>query len=327
MSHFIFAYVKSMRLYYSFITLVTGLVGIVYYDYLLRNNIIGIPGTTTLFNSKILLISTILFFSWGVNQIFNDFLGIKEDRINAPLRPMITGELNPIGAMILSGMLIFGTCIITWVYLNPKAIIFVITGSFLNITYSYAKKWNIGILFYGLSIITAVPYAVYAMGASNSTMLRPEMIALMSILLLLHMLMCYFTYFKDYSGDKEANINTLVVTLGLKNASRLGLVFVILPIIFFLGLKLSGTLPFNVNMTFVGLGIITVFLHILTGVLFYFNFTGDQTFRSLKTNTRACTCGNASMIALFSPNIALWTFLISYVFIGVLFDLAGHPKK
>ena len=46
-----------------------------------------------------------LFLSWGINQIINDYLGLKEDRVNAPNRPMVTGELDPGKALVLTEIL------------------------------------------------------------------------------------------------------------------------------------------------------------------------------------------------------------------------------
>src|SRR5512143_3082140 len=76
------AYVRSMRLYYSFVTGIAGWLGVAYYEYLAAN-----PAFRTVevapAPEKKLIILLILFLSWGVNQIINDYLGLTEDRINA----------------------------------------------------------------------------------------------------------------------------------------------------------------------------------------------------------------------------------------------------
>ena len=60
------------------------------------------------------VILAILFLAWGINQIFNDYLGLEEDRINAPDRPMVTGELQPRAAVLLSTVLMIVAIAVTW---------------------------------------------------------------------------------------------------------------------------------------------------------------------------------------------------------------------
>ena len=90
---FLRAYVKSMRLYYAFITGIAGWVGVSYYYYIRPDSVDHWRGAVIL---------AVLFLSWGINQIINDYLGLAEDRINAPHRPMVTGELNPRAALVVS---------------------------------------------------------------------------------------------------------------------------------------------------------------------------------------------------------------------------------
>ncbi|MDD3927632.1 MAG: ubiquinone biosynthesis protein UbiA, partial [bacterium] len=78
---FLRAYVKSMRIYYAFVTGITGWVGVSLYHRLM-------PDHVNYMRSAMILL--VLFLCWGVNQIFNDYLGLQEDRINAPNRPMVT---------------------------------------------------------------------------------------------------------------------------------------------------------------------------------------------------------------------------------------------
>jgi geranylgeranylglycerol-phosphate geranylgeranyltransferase len=94
---FLRAYVKSMRLYYSFVTGIAGWIGVSYYEYIATTE--GPRGTSGMIKTierptpddQKVVILVILFLAWGINQIINDFLGQKEDRINAPERPMVSG--------------------------------------------------------------------------------------------------------------------------------------------------------------------------------------------------------------------------------------------
>ena len=104
----IYAYVKSMRLYYAFITGIAGWIGVSFYNFCM-------PEQFDYARSGIIL--AMLFLSWGVNQIINDYLGLPEDRINAPNRPMVTGELYPLGALLTSIVLMVGVTIVAF-FLN-----------------------------------------------------------------------------------------------------------------------------------------------------------------------------------------------------------------
>mgnify|MGYP001590593703 CR=1 FL=1 len=106
---FILAYIKSMRLYYAFITGIAGWIGVSFYDFCM-------PGRLDPYRSVLIL--TLLFLSWGINQIINDYLGLPEDRINAPHRPMVTGELKPRAAMAVSLVLLAGVAVLSF-FLNP----------------------------------------------------------------------------------------------------------------------------------------------------------------------------------------------------------------
>ena len=136
---FIKAYVKSMRLYYSFITGIAGWIGVSYYQFIAHST--GPIGKTDIVRtievatpiSKQIVILVILFLAWGINQIVNDFLGLKEDKINAPMRPMVTGELHPWASLGLSAFLMLCIFCITWIYLEPIALIPLVIGAILNV--------------------------------------------------------------------------------------------------------------------------------------------------------------------------------------------------
>ena len=97
MLRFVIAYVRSMRLYFSFVTGIAGWIGVSFYDFC-------VPGGAGLARKGFIL--TMLFLSYGVNQVINDYYGMAEDRINAPHRPMVTGERNPRLALWVSALLL-----------------------------------------------------------------------------------------------------------------------------------------------------------------------------------------------------------------------------
>jgi geranylgeranylglycerol-phosphate geranylgeranyltransferase len=321
------AYIRSMRLYYSFVTGIAGWLGVAYYEHLA-----GDPALRTIevapAPEKKLLILVILFLSWGVNQIVNDYLGLKEDRINAPARPMVTGELNPRLALLVSAALMVISGVITWFYLQPVAVLFLAGGVLLNILYEYAKARGIlGNLVFGLMITMAPLYGGYASGPTAATVFESNRISVLLLVLVLNALMTYYTYFKDYRGDLLAGKRTLVVVFGLEKSRWIAVASALIPTIVFGVLRATGLHQGPLNNTFIILGVLTVFLQIWTGVLYWKNPSGVKAYASLETNFRACTCGQAALIAMFNPDLGIWLFIFSYILVGFLFDLHRNPKE
>jgi geranylgeranylglycerol-phosphate geranylgeranyltransferase len=317
---FIRSYVKSMRLYYSFVTGMAGWLGVAYYEYLASSpterSIEIVPSP-----EKKLIILALLFLSWGINQIINDFLGLKEDRINAPHRPMVTGELNPRGALILSLALILLSATVTWLFLEPVAVVFLFAGVMLNVIYEYAKGFGIlGNIVFGLMITMAPLFGGYASGPTSTTVLLPYRLSVLILVWVMNALMTFYTYFKDYQGDKAVGKRTLVVSLGLRKSRWISIGSAFLPTLVFAALRISGLYQTPLNTTFILLGSLTVFLQLWTGVLYYRYPDGPGAYNSLVTNFRACACGQAALIGIFNPDLAVWLFIFSYIFVGFLFD-------
>jgi geranylgeranylglycerol-phosphate geranylgeranyltransferase len=327
------AYVKSMRLYYSFVTGIAGWIGVSYYEYIATTE--GPRGTSGLIKTierptpddQKVIILVILFLAWGINQIINDFLGRKEDRINAPDRPMVSGELNPRWALGLSISLLTGSLLITWFYLQPIAVYPLLIGVFLNVLYEFAKgKGILANILFGLMISMCGLYGFFASGPMEIYFTRSRISALFFIALL-NGLMTYYTYFKDFIGDKATGKTTIVVKYGLEANRYIAIFAAFLPsILFIIAYYGFGSFEIELNKTFVFVGILTVFLQIWTGYLYYKNPKGEMTYYSLVTNFRACTCGQTAIIALFNPVLGLFLFLICYVFVGFLFNLHTNIK-
>lgn len=322
-----------MRLYYSFITGIAGWIGVSYYEFVA--NSVGARGTSGLFKTvevpppveKKLVILVLLFLSWGINQIFNDYLGRREDRINAPDRPMVSGELHPLRAVLLSVILLVLTVFITYFYLEPVALIPLFIGVMLNILYEFAKGHGIwGNLVFGIMISMCGLFGFFAAGPMEVYFTKSRISALVFIALL-NGLMTYYTYFKDYVGDKVTGKKTIVVKYGLEKNKIIAIISSFLPSILFISSYYCfQSFEIELNNTFIILGILTIFLQVWTGILYYKNPTGEMTYYSLVTNFRACTCGQAAIIALFNPELGMLLYLCSYVFIGFLFNLHTNIK-
>ncbi len=323
---FMKAYIKSMRLYYSFITGISGWIGIAFYEHIATSpyqTIEVLPST-----EKKAVILIMLFLSWGINQIINDYLGLKEDRINAPQRPMVTGELDLHKSLLVSFLLLTMTFIITFFLLEPLALIPLILGILLNVLYEHAKGYGLlGNIVFGLMISMCAVFGFLAAGPTQSPYFTESRVSILLLVIILNGLMTFYTYFKDYEGDKAAAKKTLVVKFGIERSRIVAVISSFIPAAAFILLYSNDFIMARVNTMFLILAGLTLFLEIWTGYLFYKNPEGERTYYSLAVNFRACTCGQATLIALFNTELAMLLFLVSYIFVGLLFDLHANPKS
>ena len=315
---FLRAYFWSMRPYYSFITGIAGWIGVAFARFLY-------PESVSVGHSAAILV--ILFLAWGTNQIVNDFLGLREDRINAPHRPMVTGELNPVWALALSGVLHLAAVAVT-LYLAPWALIPLMAGTLLNVVYEYAKGVPVlGNVVFGVMIAMCTAYGYLATTPDLEVVFTPARWSVVGLVALMNGLMTYYTYFKDYAGDRAAGKITAVVLQGIQRSRRTAVISSFLPsIVLWIAIGVEWIDPAAVNETFLFLFAVTFFLQLWTGWLYYRYPTGPRAYFSLVTNFRACVCGQVMLIALFNPELALYLYVLAYVFIGFLFDLHRDPK-
>lgn len=320
MASFFKAYVKSMRLYYAFVTGIAGWIGVSFYKFIDPQAVSLLKGT---------LILGLLFLAWGLNQIINDFLGLPEDRINAPRRPMVTGELPPGPAMLVTIVLLLGAGAASW-FFNPWSVVPLAAGVLLNVLYEYAKSWSLlGNLVFGLSIAMCTAYGFLASGPVPQPLFTTNRICGLVLVTVFNGLMTYFTYFKDYEGDKRAGKKTFIVRHGIGVARYAGIVGVVMTSLLVVSIIVFGGIPFKDIIYvehFIFCIIITFFLQGWTAWLFYTNPKGEETYFSLATNIRACVAGQISIIAIFNGPLALFLMNVSYIFIGFLFGLHKDAK-
>ncbi|MGE4283698.1 MAG: UbiA family prenyltransferase, partial [Clostridia bacterium] len=316
---------KSMRLYYAFITGIAGWIGVAFYEYIAKSSfrtIELIPST-----EKKFVILLMLFLSWGMNQIVNDYLGMKEDKINAPHRPMVTGALNPFKALLLTALLLLITFIITYFYLEPIALIPAVLGILLNILYEHAKGYGIaGNIVFGLMISMCTAFGFLAAGPTQAPYFTPSRMSILVLVAVMNGLMTFYTYFKDYEGDKAADKKTIIVQYGIEKSRYIAVFSSFVPAVIFSFFYFNHFIIARANRMFLILAILTVFLEVWTGYLYFKNPKGRKTYYSLAANFRACTCGQAALIALYNDELAVILFLVSYIFVGFLFDLHTNPK-
>ena len=314
------AYIKSMRLYYAFVTGIAGWVGVAFYQFLAPEQVEA---------GRNVLVLAMLFLAWGVNQIINDYLGLKEDRINAPNRPMVTGELNTTFALAVTVLFLAVMLVVTW-FLNPWAVIPAVIGILLNVLYEYAKAWSLlGNVIFGLSIASCTVFGFLAAGPVLAPLFTTNRVVGVLLVALLNGLMTYYTYFKDYHGDKLADKRTFVVRHGIDVARYAGVAGAFLTagaLLFFIYIDWLPFTDILYPTTFFFCGMITWLLQIWTAYLYFCYPVGDKTHFSLKTNIRACVAGQATLIAMFNAFLALYLLIGSYILIGFFFDMYGDAK-
>jgi 4-hydroxybenzoate polyprenyltransferase and related prenyltransferases len=313
--HVAFNYVKSMRLYYAFITGISGWLGVAFYQFLF-------PGSVSPLRAALVL--TLLFLSWGVNQIINDFLGLKEDRINAPNRPLVTGALPLRPALVITGVCIAVTLVAAWM-LNPLSVIPALAGILLNALYEYAKRFSLwGNIVFGVMIAMCPIFGFLASGPTPDPLFTSNRLSGIVLVALLNAVMTFYTYFKDYEGDKKAKVVTFVVKHGITKASIAGLAFAFLFVLCCAALVFGEALPLQdiiFQEEFLFICAVTLFLQVWTGWLFFRDPVGSRTYFNLVVNIQACTAGNCALLAIFNARLALYLLVVSYILIEFFFTL------
>lgn len=189
-----------MRLYYAFVTGTAVLVGCI----VRHGSRLSVPWGWR--DAAVILIG---YLAWGVNQIFSDWFDRKEDTVNAPHRPMVTGELAARPALILSCslMVLFA---VTAYLVSPVSLAVLLAGGLLNVLYSLLKKIPvIDTVIYGLAMTCCTLF-----GVSRDLDIQHICFfsgVLMPFVLPSHVLMCHNSYFKDIEGDRAAGLWTLPV--------------------------------------------------------------------------------------------------------------------
>ena len=303
-----------MRLYYAFVTGISGWLGIAFYQFLNQS---GIPVLRTA------AILTILFLSWGINQIINDYLGLKEDRINAPNRPMVSGSLPVAPALTLTFALLLSGGIAAWL-LNPWALIPFISGVLLNVFYEYSKAWSLlANLVFGVMLAMCPVFGFLAAGEIPEVLISSNRISVLCMVAVMNASMTFYTYFKDYEGDRKAGKRTFVVKHGINFARHAGIALAFIPVSLIAAFIVFGWLPWGdiiYKRDFIFCSAVTLFLNLWTAAAYFRHPSGYETYFNLKTNFRYCVAGQCMLMSIFNGALALYLLISSYILIGLIFD-------
>jgi len=303
-------YIRSMRLYYGFVTLTAGWIGVALF-----------PGSVS--TERQFLILAIMFIGWGVNQIVNDFTGRREDAVNAPNRPMVSGKLAPFPALVLSGAVIAAALVYS-AFTAPLSMVPIAAGVALNILYSLMKGYGFaGNITFGATILCCFWYGYVASGGGLFDFYRCNAAVAIAVVVI-NIVMTTFTYFKDVAGDRAAGKRTIVVLLGPQKASRVMLAASFLPLIIMVALIPLAVAPitYMIPVTFSGL------LYIKSGFRFAKNFSGAAAYHQLGMVFAATAASQAALVALAMPFTGTVLSFVSALLVLVIFNKGyGHADE
>jgi geranylgeranylglycerol-phosphate geranylgeranyltransferase len=305
---FIKAYIKSMRPYSFLITGIGGLIGMLL-----------VESSVSLLQKSVVLL--LLFTSYGINQIINDLLGAKEDRINAPTRPLVSGELDKKKALIFTFFAFIIGAILTYLF-NPYALIIYFTGYLANVIYEYIKGIPlVGNLWFGFMVGLTSIYG--ALAITNLTLYQilkiPELMGMFFLIALSSSALCYFTYFKDYEGDRQTGIKTLIVSLSPKYARYLNFVMSSIPFVVLLSFFYLNFWNLNPNIYFLILVPISFILFQCTALVYCFEKYNPK--KALELNFQSAVLFQTSLITLISPLLAVMLSIASFLIIKIMFRI------
>jgi 4-hydroxybenzoate polyprenyltransferase len=197
------SYSKLVRPTVVFMGLTNGMVGVIYAGITLNNLLYAIIA--------LISIAAIAAFSYGYNQLTD----LDEDRINAPHRPLVTGELSVNECKVFLTVLLFISFAPLLFLGRYIAFLLMLAGPvFSGIVYSKfrIKGFVIKPFFvaYGWSFVPIIAYS-----AVTNTM-SPLFLIFVPFFLSLMFLTTTMGDLRDINGDKENGVRTLPVVFGVK---------------------------------------------------------------------------------------------------------------
>ena len=211
---FLYAYIITMRPYLFFVSGITGIAGMSF--------------ISELSFTKMILLFSAAFFSYGFGQALTDCFQIDTDTISSPYRPLTQGIVSKKQFLILS---ICGLtyCVSVFTFYNFYNLILGILAGLGLASYTFFKrKWWAG-PFYNAWIVTVLFSMAFLSGTSNSNIINIESFTLAAISVFFgYANFVLAGYFKDIGADRETGYNTFPVVFGKKPAAYASDVFAIL---------------------------------------------------------------------------------------------------
>ena len=136
--------------------------------------------------------------------------------------------------------------------------------------------------------------------------------------------LCYFTYFKDYKGDKQTGIRTLIVLLSQKYARYLNFVMSIIPFAVLLSFFYLNFWKLNPNIYFLILVPISFILFQCTAIIYSLDKYNPK--KALELNFQSAVLFQTSLIALIYPLLAVILFIASFLIIKIVFKMMYRTR-
>jgi 4-hydroxybenzoate polyprenyltransferase/geranylgeranylglycerol-phosphate geranylgeranyltransferase len=211
---------------------------------------------------------------WTAGLYLSDFLDRKLDAIQKPHRPIPSGRIKPIEALIIGGIIAFSGLFLSFLLsFNNMILVFVVAllvFLYAKISKSYGVSGNLN-----RGFITVAAYFFGVFSLNQPVHLIPLHIWLLSLVFLLHDTNSNLVgAIRDVEGDRQGGYNTVPVKYGIKISIFISLVLT------FCWLFLSILLPFYfgfMNSNFYLIMIIDVFIVIILYIYL---------FKSMKDYTR-----------------------------------------
>ena len=197
---------------------------------------------------------------WIAGLYLSDFLDRKLDAIQKPHRPIPSGRIKPIEALIIGGIFAFSGLFLSFqLSVNNIILVFIVAllvFSYAKISKSYGVSGNLN-----RGFITVAAYFFGVFSNNQPIQLIPLHILLLSFVFLLHDTNSNLVgAIRDMEGDKEGGYNTIPVKFGIKISIVISLILT------FCWLFLAILLPFYfgfLNIYFYFIMIIDVFIVII----------------------------------------------------------------
>ncbi len=161
----------------------------------------------------------ICFFSYGLIQALCDTFDLETDRINAPFRPMVTGELPVRTMWFVLGSLLAGVAVLFY-FINPLMLGFQAVALAFSFTYNRMKRIpNAGPIWNGI-IVATLPF-LGALGVSEIdtvTGFPLELYVFAGLVCFVYAGFVLTGYFKDVEGDSRTGYRTAPVYYGIRAA-------------------------------------------------------------------------------------------------------------
>lgn len=171
---------------------------------------------------------TPIFVSAGAFAI-NDYFDIKVDKANKKMRPLVTGEIKPIGALYITGIsMTIG--IVASAFINFYCLTIAIFFALMSLLYSYRLKETLfwGNAYIALSMVIPFIFGSYVVNASPGV----AVVVVSIIVFASGLAREIHGTIRDFSGDKkERNVKTIPAVIGIRAAGWISLLLYLFAIL------------------------------------------------------------------------------------------------